>query len=59
MVATTLVVFKPAGLTSASTPAWVRIFGTVVAVLVLAFAVVHLTGHGLGSHGPVNAQFGG
>jgi uncharacterized protein (DUF983 family) len=59
LVATTLAVFKPMGLTSATTPAWVKIFGTVVAVLVLAFAVLHLTGHGLGSHGTVLGEFGG
>jgi len=37
------------GLT-ASTPRWVKVFGTVMVVLVLVFVALHLTGHGLGGH---------
>ena len=29
---------------------WVKVFGIVAVVLVLAFAILHLTGHGLRGH---------
>ncbi len=33
-----------------STPRWVKIFGIISLVLVLLFAILHLTGRGLGGH---------
>ena len=33
-----------------STPRWVYAFGIIALILVLAFVVLHLTGHGLGDH---------
>ncbi len=33
-----------------STPRWVYMFGIVAFVLVLVFAILHLTGRGLGGH---------
>ena len=35
-----------------ATPRWVKAFGIVALVLALLFAVLHLTGHGLGGHTP-------
>jgi ABC-type transporter Mla subunit MlaD len=32
------------------TPRWVYVFGIIALVLVLAFVILHLTGHGLGGH---------
>jgi hypothetical protein len=32
------------------TPRWVYVFGIIALVLVLAFVVLHRTGHGLGAH---------
>jgi hypothetical protein len=34
----------------AATPLWVRLFWGVALAFVVAFAVAHLTGHGLGGH---------
>jgi hypothetical protein len=31
-------------------PRWVYVFGIIFIVLVLAFVILHLTGHGLGGH---------
>jgi ABC-type transporter Mla subunit MlaD len=33
-----------------TTPRWVYVFGIIALVLVLAFVILHLTGHGLGGH---------
>lgn len=33
-----------------STPRWVWVFGILAMILVLAFVVLHLTGHGMGGH---------
>ncbi len=33
-----------------STPRWVKVFGTIVIVMVLLFVVLHLAGLGLGGH---------
>jgi len=38
---------------TASTPRWVKVFGTAMVGLVLLFVALHLTGHGFGSHTPV------
>lgn len=35
----------------AETPRWVKVSGIVVAVLAVVFAVLHLTGNGMGRHG--------
>ncbi len=32
-------------------PRWVKAFGIVAVILVVAFVVMHLTGHGLHGHG--------
>ncbi len=32
------------------TPRWVKVFGIIAFVVVLAFIILHLTGHGLGGH---------
>jgi hypothetical protein len=32
------------------TPRWVKLFAIIVAILVLAFVALHLTGRGLGNH---------
>jgi len=34
------------------TPRWVKIFGIITIVLVLVFAIVHISGHGIGNHLP-------
>jgi ABC-type transporter Mla subunit MlaD len=34
----------------AKTPRWVYVFGIIALVLVVAFVILHLTGHGLGAH---------
>jgi len=31
-------------------PLWVKVFGIVFIILVVAFVVLHLTGRGLGNH---------
>jgi hypothetical protein len=31
-----------------STPRWVKVFGIIFIILVLVFAILHLTGNGLG-----------
>jgi len=41
---------RPDRESTASTPRWVKIFGIIALVLVLLFAILHLTGHGLGGH---------
>lgn len=33
------------------TPAWVKLAGVALVLLVAAVAVLHLSGHGLGGHG--------
>ena len=33
-----------------STPRWVKVFGIIVIVLVLAFVILHLAGGGFGTH---------
>lgn len=38
-----------------STPRWVKAFGIIAIVLVLAFVILHLTGHGFGMHGREHA----
>lgn len=38
------------------TPRWVKAFGVVALVLVLLFLAVHLSGRGLGNHGPPGAH---
>lgn len=66
VVATTLAVYKPPGLTpygarrrnasggpdtsAAGTPVWVKVFGALVLALVVLFLGLHITGHGLGGH---------
>ena len=35
-----------------STPRWVYVFGIIVIVLVLLFAIMHLTSNSLGGHTP-------
>ena len=35
---------------TATTPRWVKVFGTVMGALVLLFVALHLNGHGLGGH---------
>jgi hypothetical protein len=35
-----------------STPGWVKVFGIILIVLVLAVAIMHLTGNNLGGHIP-------
>jgi hypothetical protein len=55
LVATALAIYKPVGLTSVSPmPRWVKLFGSVVAGLALAFIVAHLSGRGLGGHGSLH-----
>lgn len=34
------------------TPRWVKTFITAAVILVVAFAILHLTGGGMGSHTP-------
>ena len=36
---------------STGAPRWVRVFGVIALVLVLLFVLLHLNGHGFGSHG--------
>ena len=38
------------------TPRWVKVFGIIVILLVALFAVLHLTGHGLGDHAHVGGR---
>ena len=40
-----------AGATDSGMPRWVKVFGLVALVLVVAFLVMHLAGGGLGHHG--------
>ena len=35
---------------TATTPQWVKVFGTVMGALVLLFVALHLSGHGLRGH---------
>ena len=35
---------------TATTPRWVKVFGTVMGALVLLFVALHHSGHGLGGH---------
>ena len=35
-----------------STPRWVKVFGIIFIVLVLLFAILHLSGGGFGGHTP-------
>ena len=44
---------------SIGAPRWVKIFGIIAVVLVLAFVVLHLTGHGFGGHGMHGMNHGG
>jgi hypothetical protein len=38
----------------ATTPRWVKVFGIIAVVLVLLFAVLHLTVNGLSDHAPTS-----
>jgi hypothetical protein len=31
-------------------PRWVKVFGILIALFVVVFAIVHLTGNGMGNH---------
>lgn len=33
-----------------ATPRWVKVFGAIGIVLLVAFVILHLTGHGFGGH---------
>lgn len=33
-----------------ATPRWVKVFGAIGLVLLVAFVILHLTGHGFGGH---------
>lgn len=35
------------------TPSWVKVLGIIALVLVVMFVILHLTGHGLGGHTPL------
>lgn len=39
-------------------PRWVKVAGIIVLVLVLVFAVVHISGHGIGNHMPSGTPHG-
>ncbi len=41
---------RPDRKSTTSTPRWVKIFGIIAVVLALLFAILHLTGRGLGGH---------
>ena len=43
---------RPDRRSTTGTPRWVKVFGIIALVLVLLFAILHLTGRGLGSHTP-------
>lgn len=43
---------RPAGNPEPRTPRWVKAFVITAVILVVAFAVLHLTGGGMGSHTP-------
>jgi hypothetical protein len=43
---------RPDGEASTGLPRWLYLAGIVVAILILVFVVFHLTGGGLGNHGP-------
>ena len=43
---------EPGSGSTTGTPRWVWVFGIIVIVLVLLFAILHLTGRGLGGHTP-------
>jgi hypothetical protein len=43
---------RAAAASAEQTPRWVKVFGIVALVVVVAFAVIHLTVGGLGNHGP-------
>ena len=41
-----------AGARNGATPRWVKVFGAIGIVLLVAFVILHLTGHGFGGqHG--------
>lgn len=33
-----------------ATPRWVRVFGVIGIMLLVAFVILHITGHGFGGH---------
>ena len=39
-------------------PRWVKVAGIIVLALVLVFAVVHISGHGIGDHMPSGTPHG-
>jgi hypothetical protein len=41
----------PEASSSSGTPRWVKVFGLIALVLVVAFAIVHLAGGGMHGHG--------
>jgi len=43
---------RPDGGVATSAPRWVKVFAIVTSVLLIAFVVLHLTGHQLGGHMP-------
>jgi hypothetical protein len=43
---------------STGAPRWVKGFGIIAIVLVLAFVILHLTGHGFGGHGMHGMEHG-
>jgi hypothetical protein len=43
---------RPDGSPEPRTPRWVKAFVITAVILVVAFAVLHLTGGGMGSHTP-------
>ena len=42
----------PGGGSTTGTPRWVKMFGIIAIILVLAVVILHLTGRGLGGHTP-------
>jgi hypothetical protein len=65
LVATTLALYKPRGMTpygarkqreerglsqEGRTPYWVKVFASILIVLVLVFVILHITGNSLGGH---------
>ena len=43
---------RPTGAPEPRTPRWVKAFVITALILIVAFAVLHLTGGGMGSHTP-------
>lgn len=43
---------------STGAPRWVKVFGIIAIILVLLFVVLHLSGHGFGSHGMNHMEHG-